>query len=1042
MTIALVAIVALFCGAVVTVVLVGRLPGSPAKPTHTRPVATGGAITTEDELLTSIRTDGLTPSRAELLFALDVGPLPGVSVAGIKSDGGFDGTVALLDLEAEWKGLPNAVQNAATKLVTSSHTVTGSGSPPASASTTVAPAGPARGGAPAPNAAVLARDVLTAYTEADYLQLAQIANTEEATNVSQPPISGFVIEVSDDASKSYAETTSYELLLPEVQWVPWPDGCHITVYAQKMDAIDSEDVAAIMSHEVFHCYQQRWAGSNQNAASLSAWVTEGEATWVMEQLHPSNTVVSSYWSKYAFTPTTKFNDRSYDAVGVYGHEGDLAGDQSMIWPLLLGIVTDNVGGHDSAALTLLMSSDSDRFYSTWGGSYYEDQAQSDWHMAGPGTPPSSGPTPRSVTIGSEDAQEIGLFGPYQAAQTVIDATGDILVVNLTSGYGKVHDSDYAVDKTLDTSAPLALCVKQGGCKCPDGTPGASEHTIPATSPITVGLDGGDTSLAAYAAGDSLDKYCKQPDPPPPSGGGPGGGGGGGGSGGGDVPPPPPPPGQSTGDPHLLTFDGRAYDLQAAGEFTLVKSTVDDLLVQVRQVPLPGSIPVAVNQAVAAELAGHRVTVALENGVVVARVDGVVDNLGGVTNVGSGTLERLGTDAGVGFLLEWPDGTTVRVGQLGLVGLNVTIMPAASRAGKLVGLLGNDNGQAGDDFATAAGVSLGIGPSAQTVHGQFADSWRITQAQSLFDYKPGQTTATFTNRSFPSSFVVAAHVPGAAAATQECQADGITDQYLLADCVVDASAVHDPAVVSHYAQAQVVTTVQFNIAHHLPAFTAPSAPGGGATPTPVAATPTPNLQGVLIDSGRVGGPAEEQVFTFTAQAGDILWFGAPTCDDGQLTFALIDPQGRTLDAADVSLGLSGCGMGRIAATISGTYQLVANADKQRSGSYAVPIRFERHDMVFQTSYGQSVSGSIPDMATHDVYEFTAQAGDVIHIFGSGCNIGPPNSIVGLADSSGKPVGAALDCTENSESNIPGPGTYELIVNFPNVGPFAYQFTLQK
>ena len=408
----------------------------------------------------------------------------------------------------------------------------------------------------------------------------------------------------------------------------------------------------------------------------------------------------------------------------------------------------------------------------------------------------------------------------------------------------------------------------------------------------MGLDGGDTSLAAYAAGDSLDKYCKQPDPPPPPGGAAVAAVAGAVAAAVTQPPPPPPPGQSTGDPHLLTFDGRAYDLQAAGEFTLVKSTVDDLLVQVRQVPLPGSIPVAVNQAVAAELAGHRVTVALENGVVVARVDGIVDNLGGVTNVGSGTLERLGTDAGVGFLLEWPDGTTVRVGQLGLVGLNVAIMPAASRAGKLVGLLGNDNGQADDDFATADGVSLGTGPSAQTVHGQFADSWRITQSQSLFDYKPGQTTATFTNRSFPSSFVDAAHVPGAAAATQECQADGITDQYLLADCVVDASAVHDPAVVSHYAQAQVVTTVQFNIAHHLPAFTAPTAPGGGATPTPAAttATPTPNLQGVLIDSGRVGGPAEEQVFTFSAQAGDILWFGPPACDDGQMTFARRRPAG--------------------------------------------------------------------------------------------------------------------------------------------------------
>ncbi len=340
----------------------------------------------------------------------------------------------------------------------------------------------------------------------------------------------------------------------------------------------------------------------------------------------------------------------------------------------------------------------------------------------------------------------------------------------------------------------------------------------------------------------------------------------------------------------------------------------------------------------------------------------------------------------------------------MVGLNITVKPAAARAGTLTGLLGNDNGQPGDDLTTSDGVTL-TAPTAQTVHQQFANSWRITQAQSLFDYKPGQSTATFTNRSFPSTYVNGSNIPGAAAATQECQADGVTDQYLLADCVVDVTAVKSPAVVSHYAQTQVVQTVQSNLAQHLPPFSPPST-GGGPTPTPGTASPTPNLQGVTIDSGRVNSPAEEQVFTFTAQVGDILWFGQPGCDDGGLTFAVVDPSGQTLNAEEVSLGLPGCQIGRIAATTSGTYQLVANADKQRAGTYGVPIRFERHDVVSQTSYGQTISGSIPDTATHDVYQFTAQAGDSLHIFGSGCNIGPENSIIGLADATGKPVGPAL------------------------------------
>jgi hypothetical protein len=1032
-----VAIAALVCGIVAGVVVVNR-HSTPTKPSATASPATAalGAITSEDQLLSAIRTEGLTRERAEALFALDDGPLPGVSVTGIKSDDGFDGTDALIDLESEWASLPKAVQNAATDLITSSKKISGPGTSPESASS-VQPSGRSLA---APRVEV-DRLVLTDYTEADYLQLAQIANTEESTDLAQPPISAFVIDVSNDVSKEYAVTTFYELVyVPHVQWVPAPDGCHITVYAPKMQGLDSEDVAAIMSHEVFHCYQQRQAGSNKNAASLSPWVGEGEATWVMEQLHPT-TLVAAIWSKYAFTPTTKFNDRSYDAVGVYGHEGDVAGDQTSVWPVLLPMVSADVGGNDSAALSLLLSSSSSRFYSTWGGSYYEDQTQTDWHMGGPGMPPTTGPTPQTVNIANGDAQDIGLFGPYQAAQTVIDSTADILVVDLTSGYGKAHDNGYAVDSTLDTAAPLALCLKQGGCKCPDGSPGASEHTIPATSPITVGLDGGDQSLAAYASGESLDKYCKQPDNnPPPSSSGPGGGDGGGG---GDSEPetPMPPAGHSQGDPHLLTFDGLSYDLQAAGEFTLVESTSGDIVVQVRAVPLVGSQSVAANAAVAAKVDGHRVTVTLQNESLMVRVDGaIVTEAEG--SVGDGSIQRLSTEIGLGCIMEWPDGTILRVDEMGTIGLNVTMTPAPRRRGQLAGLLGNDNGNAADDLAYANGTSVGGSPTAQTLDGPYANSWRITQATSLFDYGPGQSTATFTNLSFPSQNVDASNAPNAATLKQQCEAEGITDTYLLQDCIVDASATHsNQSVLSDYAQAQTVMTVQTALAHNLPPFPTTSS-GGGTAPTQTG-TPAPvtGALNTLLDAGVIGDPRDTQSFTFQATAGDIIDIGNPECDGSGVTFALVDPNGKTLNASDVQLELPVCLEGRFALTVTGTYTLVANADMKAQGSYSVPIRFDRHDQTFQTSYGQTLSGYIPDQATRDIYVFGATAGDIIHLYGAGCTIGPVNALVGLAMADGTPV-VAIDCSQGNAFTIQQTGSYELVVNSDAVGPFSYRFILQK
>src|SRR5436309_3352904 len=53
-------------------------------------------VASEAALRQTIRAHGLTAAGAKQLFALDIGPLPGVSVAGIKrDDGNFDGTTAV-----------------------------------------------------------------------------------------------------------------------------------------------------------------------------------------------------------------------------------------------------------------------------------------------------------------------------------------------------------------------------------------------------------------------------------------------------------------------------------------------------------------------------------------------------------------------------------------------------------------------------------------------------------------------------------------------------------------------------------------------------------------------------------------------------------------------------------------------------------------------------------------------------------------------------------------------------------------------------------
>ena len=105
---------------------------------------------------------------------------------------------------------------------------------------------------------------------------------------------------------------------------------------------------------------------------------------------------------------------------------------------------------------------------------------------------------------------------------------DILLVALLTGYGRVHDQGWGIDTPLDASGPLALCLRDAGCKCDDDSSGHVMETQPAHKPIAIGIDGGDTIAAVFLAGHSLNEYCrKKPEKTPPPN--PGGGGGGGGA---------------------------------------------------------------------------------------------------------------------------------------------------------------------------------------------------------------------------------------------------------------------------------------------------------------------------------------------------------------------------------------------------------------------------------------------------------------------------------------------------------------------------------
>jgi hypothetical protein len=291
-----------------------------------------------------------------------------------------------------------------------------------------------------------------------------------------------------------------------------------------------------------------------------------------------------------------------------------------------------------------------------------------------------------------------------------------------------------------------------------------------------------------------------------------------------APTPVPPPcgdcARSTGDPHLVTHDGLHFDLQAAGEFVAI--TVDDApRLQLRLEPQGSSRQVAITTAVAFKVGDTRLSIRPALGLYVdgqpARLQLSAHSLAGPAHVvmigdtftaaapdplalpGGGQVHRYGAD----YVIDWPDHSRLWV-QVQAHSLDVFFEAASETQGRTRGLFGLHNDRPADDLTTRDGQLLPA-PDFEPLHRQFAESWRVRPDESLFDYQPGETTDTFTDRSMPDAEVTLATLDPTlrASAQDRCTRAGIVDPVAHAECTLDLALSGDPAFL---ASARAVQTI--------------------------------------------------------------------------------------------------------------------------------------------------------------------------------------------------------------------------------------------
>jgi hypothetical protein len=481
-------------------------------------------------------------------------------------------------------------------------------------------------------------------------------------------------------------------------------------------------------------------------------------------------------------------------------------------------------------------------------------------------------------------------------------------------------------------------------------------------------------------------------------------------------------GNSNGDPHLVTFEGVHYDFQAAGEFVAADDPRDGFQLQLRQQPFPGSLKVAVNTAAAMDVAGDRVEVDMGTQGLALLVNGVPRSAATLTLPHGGTVATGMTGTGQLMTVTWPDSSVATINQIGTWGLHVSLRPAAVHAGHLRGLLGNLGGDPADSVQTASGTAIAK-PSFSTVYPAFANSWRITEATSLFTYAAGTSTATYTDLSFPHAPATSSQVPDLAQADAQCAAAGITDQAALQDCELDVGLTGQPDFAAADATTQASEPAQTT------ASTAPSQPGQSPQPTQ-------NAGGFAIGGPsttvRITSAGGTEALHFTGQAGQVVFVNVPstTLPAGCGSLEIEGPTGIELNDGCIS----GSGAGYIPATTlstSGQYTVLVGA--QGAGSATLQLIQDLDQTETITPDGAPVTATIGQPGAKSDLTFDAAPGTNVFIEMSDSTLTTGCADISLED----PVGINLNdgCISGISGNgsgfvpatlLTGSGTYTIAV----------------
>lgn len=282
-----------------------------------------------------------------------------------------------------------------------------------------------------------------------------------------------------------------------------------------------------------------------------------------------------------------------------------------------------------------------------------------------------------------------------------------------------------------------------------------------------------------------------------------------------------------GDPHIRTIDGVNYDMQAAGEYVLLRG--QNLEIQARQTAVETDVPlgpnahtgltscVSINTAVAVQVGRNRITYQPNlsgepdpDGLQL-RVDGKLMQMSaqGIPLASGGRIIQ--TTAPGGIQIEAPGGAVIVItpgwwNRYQLWYMNIDTRHVRATEG-LMGAIAPGNWlPALPDGSLMGPKPADLNQRYDDLYEKFGNAWRVTDATTLFDYAPGTSTETFTIKSWPGGESPnSCELPGEPTSPLEPLPLEVAEQYCSdivdddrrANCVQDVMVTGEPGFAQTY-----------------------------------------------------------------------------------------------------------------------------------------------------------------------------------------------------------------------------------------------------